>query len=66
MIETQTQTPVNSSGRTGDTCQVSGPYKCSTSPVVVLFVKKGDRFPNGPSSTSSQGQTTTWTIVNTQ
>jgi hypothetical protein len=66
MIETQTQTPVTASGRTGETCTVSGPYRCSTSPVVVIFIKNGDKFPNGPSSTSSQGQTTTWTVVSSQ
>jgi hypothetical protein len=66
MIDIQTQPPVTASGQTGSACTVSGPYKCSTSPVVVIFIKKGDIFPRGPSSTSSQGQNTTWTIVNQQ
>lgn len=64
MIQAQTtQTAVTSSGRTGDTCQKSGPYKCSTTPVVTVYVKKGSKFPSAPKTGSSTGQSATWTMV---
>ena len=64
MTEAQTQqTAITASGRTGETCQKSGPYKCSTTPVVTVYINKNDRFPPGPSSNSNAGQTTTWTML---
>jgi len=63
MIDTQSQTTVTASGKTGDTCSATGPYKCSTTPSVTVLVKKGEKFPAGPSTTSIQGQATTWTMV---
>jgi len=47
-------TPVSSSGSTGATCQKTGPYKSSTS--VIVFFKRGDRFPADPTT----GRSTTW------
>jgi hypothetical protein len=54
---------VAASGRTGETCQSTGPYRCSTSPVVIVSVKKGAIFPLAPQSGSTTGQSTTWTFV---
>ncbi len=67
MVEIQSQPPVDAPiGTTGSVCTVSGPYICSTSPSVTMFIKQGQKFPLGPSATSSKGQTTTWSIVNTE
>ena len=63
MLQTQTQTAVTASGRTGQTCQKSGPYKCNTTPVVTVFVKKGSKFPVAPKPGSNAGQIATWTMV---
>jgi hypothetical protein len=66
MTDTQTQTPVTSTGTSGSTCSTTGPYKCNTHPTVVVFFKQGDRFSNCPSSASSSGHSTTWTVVSSQ
>ena len=50
-------------GKTGETCQRSGPYKCTTTPVVTIFIRKGTKFPVGPTSNSTKGQNTTWNMV---
>jgi hypothetical protein len=51
------------SGKTGTICQKSGPYKCTTTPVVTVFFKKGAKFTNGPKTGSANGQLTTWVLV---
>jgi hypothetical protein len=56
-------TTVTATGRTGETCQKTGPYRCSTSPVVIVSVKKGAIFPPGPQAGTTTGQPTTWTFV---
>jgi hypothetical protein len=64
MSQATTQnTTVTASGRTGEICQRTGPYKCTTSPVVIVTVKKGTPFPAGPQSGSTTGQPTTWNFV---
>ncbi len=60
---TQSATTLTASGFTGATCQKSGPYKCSTSPQVTMYVAKGQKFPKGPKTGSTTGQNTTWTMV---
>jgi hypothetical protein len=62
---TTQNTTITASGRTGETCQRTGPYRCSTSPVVIVSVKKGDKFPNAPSGSSTTGQPSTWAFVGT-
>jgi len=66
MADTQSQTPVTSSGQTGSVCSNTGPYKCATHTTTVLFFKKGDTFSNCPNSASSSGHSTTWSVVNAQ
>jgi hypothetical protein len=64
MSQATTQnTTVTASGRTGEICQKTGPYKCSTSPVVVVSMKKGNAFPRGPKDNDPAGQITTWTLI---
>ncbi len=67
MFQTQMSfTTVTASGKTGTVCQKSGPYKCTTTPSVTIFVSKGDKFPNGPKTGSTTGQATTWVMVDQQ
>lgn len=47
-------------GRTGETCQISGVYKCSTHPTNTIPLAVGNRFP--PCSVGS-GHSTTWVLV---
>jgi hypothetical protein len=51
-------TSVSASGKTGGTCLKSGPYYCSGTTAVIVFVKSGDRFPTDPA-----GRSVTWTMV---
>jgi hypothetical protein len=51
--------PISSSGRTGATCTVTGPYRSSRNARVVIFLKAGTRFP-----TDTDGAATTWSLVN--
>jgi hypothetical protein len=60
---TTQNTTVTSGGRTGEICQKTGPYRCSTSPVVVVPIKKGTPYPLAPKSGSTTGQASTWTLV---
>jgi hypothetical protein len=48
---------------TNEVCSRSGPYKSSGTPSVIVFIKKGEKFPNGPTSTSANGAPTIWTLV---
>ena len=48
------------SGRTGESCQESGVYKCSTHPTNTIPLAKGNKFP--PCSLGG-GHSTTWTLV---
>jgi hypothetical protein len=50
-------TSVSANGKTGGTCQTSGPYKSGTS--VTVYFKRGDKFPADPTN----GKATTWTMV---
>lgn len=64
MAQTDSQRTVSASGQSGTTCSTTGPYKCGTHTTVVVFFKKGEKFSNCPSSSSSTGHATTWSTVN--
>ena len=51
-------TAVTASGKTGSTCSRSGPYYCSGTTPIIVFVKSGERFPADPT-----GRTVNWTMV---
>jgi hypothetical protein len=53
----QTARPVTASGATGTTCQSPGPYRSARNARVIIFLKKGDRFP-----ADTDGANTTWTL----
>lgn len=57
MAETSATT-VTASGKTGGTCQTSGPYKPSRHTTIVVFFKKGQKFPADP----VDGNSTTWSM----
>ena len=48
------------SGTTGQTCEESGVYKCTTHPSNTIPIAKGNRFP--PCSLGS-GHSAAWTLV---
>jgi hypothetical protein len=54
----QTTTNVSATGKTGGTCQQSGPYRSGRNAKVTVFVKKGARFP-----ADTDGAATTWALV---
>ncbi|MGH9347467.1 MAG: hypothetical protein ACRD26_09405 [Vicinamibacterales bacterium] len=54
----QTTTSKQVSGKTGETCQESGPYQSERNAKVTVFVAKGDPFPP-----DTDGASTTWTRV---
>jgi len=64
MSQATTQnTTVTASGRTGEICQKTGPYKCTTSPSVIVTFKKGTQFSRAPKDNDPAGQVTTWNFV---
>jgi hypothetical protein len=64
MSQAETQnTTVTSTGRTGEICKKTGPYRCTTSPVVIVTVKQGTAFPEAPSTTPPHRQASTWNYV---
>jgi hypothetical protein len=54
----ETARPIAASGASGGTCQVGGPYRSSRNARIIVFLKRGDRFPR-----DSDGANTTWTLV---
>lgn len=54
----ETARAITASGATGATCPASGPYRSSRNAHVVIFLKKGDKFPS-----DSDGAKTTWTLA---
>lgn len=51
-------TSIDSSGKTGGICGVSGPYKSGRRPNAVIYFKRGDKF-----SADVDGKATSWTLV---
>ena len=56
-------TSVQTSGTTGGTVQVSGPYKCNSHSDIVMFLKSGQKFPACPSARSTSGHSATWILM---
>lgn len=54
----ETARPIGASGASGGTCQATGPYRSSRNARVVVFLKKGDKFP-----VDSDGAKTSWTLA---
>ncbi len=57
----ETQELVITNLATSEVCTKTAPYVSSSTPPVIVFINKGDKFPPSPISTSSQP--TTWTLV---
>lgn len=45
-------------GKTGETCTVSGPYRSHGPSEAIVFIKEGDAFPS-----DVDGSNTEWTLV---
>lgn len=56
----ESSSKVTAGGSSGGTCTVTGPYMCDIHTDTVLWIKKGQKFPNCPISRSKKGHTTTW------
>ena len=54
----ETARPIAASGATGAICQTAGPYRSARNARIIVFLKKGDRFP-----VDSDGASTTWTLT---
>jgi hypothetical protein len=54
----QATTNATTSGKTGGTCQRSGPYRSSRNARVTVYIKKGEKFPR-----DTDGAATIWTLV---
>jgi hypothetical protein len=54
----ETAIAIAASGTTGTTCATTGPYRSSRNAHVVIFLKKGDKFP-----VDCDGVKTTWTLA---
>ena len=54
----ETAAPIQAGGRTGETCREVGPYRSDSRVRLVVFFRKGDRFPNDP-----EGRSTSWTLL---
>ncbi len=54
----ETARPVGASGASGTTCSAPGPYRSNRNANVVIFLKKGDKFPK-----DTDGANTTWTLT---
>lgn len=53
-----TATKISASGKTGELCRVSGPYKSSRNTSVVVFFKRGEKFIADP----VDGRATSWVM----
>jgi len=53
----ETARAITASGTTGTTCQAPGPYRSSRNAKVIIFLRKGDKFP-----ADTDGAKTTWTL----
>jgi hypothetical protein len=54
----ETGAPIQASGRTGETCRQPGPYRNEGRVRLVVFFKRGDRFPS-----DAEGRATSWTLL---
>lgn len=50
--------PILASGKTGETCRQTGPYRSESRVRLVVFFRRGDRFPN-----DAEGRATSWTLL---
>jgi hypothetical protein len=54
----ETARPIAASGATGSICPSTGPYRSSRNAHVIIFLKRGDKFP-----VDADGAKTTWTLA---
>jgi hypothetical protein len=49
---------IQASGRSGESCRLAGPYRAESRTALVVFFRRGDRFP-----VDAEGRATRWTLV---
>jgi hypothetical protein len=54
----ESSSPIQASARTGETCRQVGPYRSGGRLGLIVFFKRGDRFPN-----DTEGRSTAWTLL---
>ena len=54
----ESSSPIQASGRSGESCRLAGPYKAASRTPLVVFFRTGQRFPN-----DAEGRSTTWTLL---
>lgn len=54
----ETAAPILASGKTGETCRQTGPYHSESRVRLVVFFRRGERFPN-----DAEGRATSWTLL---
>lgn len=54
----ETSRPIGGNGATGATVPANGPYRSARNARVIIFLKKGSKFP-----ADTDGASTTWTVA---
>jgi hypothetical protein len=54
----ESASPIQASARTGEACRQAGPYRSGGRLPLIVFFRRGDRFPN-----DSEGRSTGWTLL---
>ena len=54
----ESSSPIQASGRSGESCRQPGPYKAASRTPLVIFFRLGERFPN-----DAEGRSTSWTLL---
>jgi hypothetical protein len=54
----ESSSPIQASGRSGDSCRQAGPYRAASRTPLIVFFRAGERFPN-----DAEGRSTSWTLI---
>ncbi len=54
----ESASPIQVGARTGETCRQTGPYHSGGRQPLIVFFRRGDRFPS-----DAEGRATAWTLV---
>jgi hypothetical protein len=54
----ESATTIQASGRSGESCRQAGPYRAESRTALVVFFRRGDRFP-----VDAEGRATRWTLI---
>jgi len=54
----ESSSSIQANARTGEACRQVGPYRSGGRLPLIVFFRRGDRFPN-----DTEGRSTAWTLV---